>query len=161
MIFLIKLQWYFTLHSLLCEAFKLVPNLPFPYHVLKLFPCYLPFHIIFVSNLDFSSSVRYLEVKGVSRMSVSIKFSTYQVKTIFKHFRSPHKANLTCRKRHNSPPPPGIEVLDFSFFRFILDYTCQNNHFNTKHRTLRRFAKQRAISDLSTFFMRPVYMIFC
>ena len=29
------------------------------------------------------------------------------------------KAYLTCRKR---PNPPGIEVLSFSFFRFIQDY---------------------------------------
>ena len=26
-------------------------------------------------------------------------------------------------------PPPGIEVLTFAFFRFILDYKYQNNLF--------------------------------
>ena len=54
--------------------------------------------------------------------------------------------------------PPGIEVSNFSIFRFILDYTVSTKtiYFNTKHRTFRRFAKQRAISDLSTFFIHPV-----
>ena len=40
------------------------------------------------------------------------------------------KAYLTCRKRQN--PPPGIEVSNFSFLRFMLDYKYQNNLFQYK-----------------------------
>ena len=48
---------------------------------------------------------------------------------------------------------------DFLGHGFILDYKYQKSktiYFNTKHRTLRPFAKQRATSDLSTFFIHPV-----
>ena len=47
------------------------------------------------------------------------KFSIYRVKITFKHLSF-------ARKRHN---PLGIEVLNFSFFRFILDYKYQKNLF--------------------------------
>ena len=57
------------------------------------------------------------------------KFSIYQVKITFKHLSFVRKAYLNCRKRQN---PPGIEVLNFSFFRFILDYKYQNNLFEYK-----------------------------
>ena len=54
------------------------------------------------------------------------KFSIYQVKITFKHLSFVRKAYLYCRKRQN---PPGNEVLNFLFFRFILDYKYQNNLF--------------------------------
>ena len=59
-------------------------------------------------------------------------------------------AHLCYEQNRCADNPPGNEVLYFSFFPFILDYKYQNNLF-----TLRRFAKQRAILDLSTFFDTP------
>ena len=55
MIIFVKPRWYFTLQSLFPEVFDLVPDLPFPYGILKLYPCDLPIHIAFVSDLDVSN----------------------------------------------------------------------------------------------------------
>ena len=66
------------------------------------------------------------------------------------------KAYLYCRKRQN---PPVIEVLNFLFFRFILDYKYQNNVFNKK--TSYMEALHKAESDFRFvyfFFIHPVYI---
>ena len=52
------------------------------------------------------------------------KFSIYLVKITFKHLSFVRNAYLNGHKRQN---PSGIEVLNFLFFRFILDYKYQNN----------------------------------
>ena len=73
----------------------------------------------------------------------------YQVKITFKHLRFERKAYITCRKRDN---PPGIEVLNFSFFSVYSRLkVAKQSILIKKNRTLRRFAKQRAILDLSIF----------
>ena len=66
------------------------------------------------------------------------------------------KAYLNCRKRQS---PPGIEVLNFSFFRFILDYKHQNNLFQYKTSYIE--ALRETESDLSTFFLYTLYKVEC
>ena len=81
------------------------------------------------------------------------KCSIYQVKIAFKHLRFARRAYFTCRKRHN-PPPPGIEVLNFSFFRFILDYKYQNNLFSYKTSYI------EALRETESDFRIQIFLLF-
>ena len=64
-------------------------------------------------------------------------------------------AYLNGRKRQN---PPGIEVLNFLFFRFILDYKYQKNLFQNKISYIEALRETESeFRFVYFFFIHPVY----
>ena len=55
------------------------------------------------------------------------------------------KAYLYCRKRQN---PPGIEVLNFLFFRFILDYNYQSGRNVEQMKTVKQCAHSKMCEQI-------------
>ena len=83
------------------------------------------------------------------------QFSIYQVKITFQHLSFVRNAYLNCRKRQN---PPGIEVLNFSFFRFILDYKFQNNLFKYKTSYIETLRETESDFIFVYFFLYTLYI---
>ena len=80
------------------------------------------------SGLRCNFVLKYCGNNNLYSNTPSDNFSIYLVKITFKHLSFLRKSYLTCRK--SSPPPtPGIKVLHFSFFQFILNYKYKNNLF--------------------------------
>ena len=72
----------------------------------------------------------------------------------FKHLSYVRKAYLNGRKRQN---PPDIEVLNFLFFRFILDYKYQNNPFQYKTSYIEALRETESeFRFVYFFFIHPV-----